>query len=136
MVKLNELQSKNKRQSKKRIGRGKGTGIGTYSGRGIKGQKARSGGKGGLKLRGLKQTFKSVPKVKGFKSNRPELPVVNVSALDRDYKANDTVRLDNSKILGNGELTKSLTVYAAAFSKSAQEKIEKQGGKAITCGKQ
>lgn len=136
MVKLNELQSKTKRQSKKRIGRGKGTGIGTYSGRGIKGQKSRSGGKGGLKLRGLKQTFKSVPKVKGFKSNRPQLPVVNVASLDKKYEANATVRLDDKKVLGNGEITKALTVYAASFSKSAVEKIEKAGGKAITCEKQ
>ncbi|MDP3970420.1 MAG: uL15 family ribosomal protein [bacterium] len=135
MLSLKTVSSRQKRKHKKRIGRGNASGTGTYAGRGLKGQRSRSGGKGGLKLRGLKATFKSVPKNKGFKSIQVKKDVTNVGTLDKMYEANSIVRLDTQKILGQGELTKSLTVYAGEFSKTAQEKIEQQGGKAIKCGK-
>ena len=135
MLSLNSVSPKQKQAKKRRIGRGKGSGRGTYAGRGIKGQRSRSGGKGGLKLMGLKQTFKSIPKVKGFKSHHPELPVVNVASLDKKYEANAVVHLDGHKVLGTGELSKALTVHADQFSATAKEKIEKAGGKAILCGK-
>lgn len=136
MLSLNTVSPLQKRKRRTRVGRGKGSGIGTYSGRGLKGQRSRSGGKGGLKLKGLKATFKGVPKSRGFTSMYDKVDVMNVGQLEKLYEANAVVRLEGTKLLGQGELKKSLTVYADAFSKSAQEKIEQQGGKAITCGKQ
>lgn len=68
-IKLHNLQSVIKTKPKKRVGRGNGSGKGTYSGRGIKGQRARAGGSGGLKKRSImKQLIKKTPKIGGFKS--------------------------------------------------------------------
>ena len=136
MLSPNTISPKQKSKSKKRIGRGKGSGTGTYSGRGIKGQRSRSGGKSGLKLRGLKAAFKSVPKVKGFSSQDEKQLIINLSDLEVKYKADSIVRIPDTKVLGQGELKKKLTVYAADFSKTAQAKIEETGGKAIKCGNQ
>lgn len=135
MIKLNTLSRSTKRQSKKRVGRGAGSGIGTYAGRGLKGQRSRTGGKGGLKLKGLKATFKGLPKSKGFTSPYAKLPVINVGNLEKQYESGAVVHLDTYKVLGQGDISKKLTVYANTFSKSAQQKIEQQGGKAISCGK-
>lgn len=135
MLSLNTIAKNPKNQRKVRIGRGPGSGIGTYSGRGLKGQRSRSGGRGGLKLKGLKATFKGVPKSKGFTSPYDKDTAINISTLEKQYNANDVIRLPNLKILGQGTLSKSLTVYALGFSKTAQEKIEQQGGKAIKCGR-
>lgn len=135
MLSLNTVGTTKKSPDRKRIGRGKGSGTGTYAGRGLKGQRSRSGGKGGLKLRGLKATFKAIPKKKGFTSPNKQRVAINLSTLDKQYKANATVRLPECKILGNGEISKALTVYAYSFSKNAQSKIEEQGGKTIACGK-
>lgn len=127
-------------KKKVRVGRGNAS-AGNYSGRGMKGQRSRSGGKGGLKLRGLKQTFKSVPKLRGFKSPYPKAQPVNLSDLEARFEKGDTVDaaalLEKGlvtttqkpiKILGQGELTKSLTVKVTAASASAQEAITKAGG--------
>lgn len=135
MLAPNSLAPKQKRSTRKRLGRGNATGTGTYAGRGLKGQRSRSGGKGGLKLKGLKATFKSIPKVKGFTSAYVGAPVVNVSELDAKYVADSVVRVPQYKVLGHGELTKKLTVYADSFTASAKIKIEAKGGKAISCGK-
>jgi large subunit ribosomal protein L15 len=127
----------------KRIGRGHGSGQGKTAGKGHKGQNARSGGgvrpgfEGGqtaLARRIPKRGFNNI-----FRTNYAE---VNVSDLERfvdgtvvDFellKATGIVKkeLDGVKILGNGELTKNLTVKAAKFTAAAKEKIEKAGGKA------
>jgi large subunit ribosomal protein L15 len=134
MLTLHSLHP-NPRKTHKRVGRGNASGSGTTAGKGTKGQKARTGGKGGLKLRGLKAIFKSVPKAKGFTSQYPKISVMNLSTLEERYAASKVAHVENYKILGQGELTKAITVYAAAFSTSAKSKIEQQGGKAITCGK-
>ncbi|MFA5029657.1 MAG: 50S ribosomal protein L15 [Patescibacteria group bacterium] len=124
----------------KRVGRGGKRG--TYSGRGMKGQRARSGGKGGLKALGFKQTLQRIPKIRGFRSLKPKLVVVNLRDLEKfdagtvaDIKAmkkNGLIakKVSGVKVLGEGKLTKKLTVVARAFSASAKEAIIKAGGQA------
>ena len=127
----------------KRKGRGHGTGNGKTAGRGHKGQKARSGGGVRIGFEGGQMPLaRRVPK-RGFHNifAKP-LESVNVSALNKfeDGAVVDAQALLESrilskcqygvKILGNGELTKKLTVKASAFSESAKAKIEAAGGKA------
>ena len=127
----------------KRIGRGHGSGNGKTAGKGHKGQNARSGGgvRPGFEGGQMPMT-RRIPK-RGFNNIfATKYSVVNVSDLDQfvDGTVVDADLLtasglikktnDGVKILGNGELTKNLTVKAAAFSASAKEKIEKAGGKA------
>ena len=127
----------------KRKGRGAGTGNGKTAGRGHKGQKARSGG--GVRVGfagGQMPLARRVPK-RGFNNifAKP-LAIINLSDLDQ-FDNGDTVTaqvlLDKGilskcpygyKVLGNGKLTKKITVEASAFSKSAQAAIEAAGGKA------
>ena len=127
----------------KRIGRGHGSGQGKTAGKGHKGQKARSGGGVRPGFEGGQTTLaRRIPK-RGFNNIfATKYSVVNVSDLDQFVdgtvvdadllKASGLIKKTNDgvKILGNGELTKNLTVKAAAFSASAKEKIEKAGGKA------
>ena len=125
-----------------RRGRGHGSGNGKTAGKGHKGQKARSGHKKPGFEGGQMPLYRRIPK-RGFTCrNSKEIVSVNVSALERFE--NDTVVTvdtlieagivknprDGVKILGNGELTKKLTVQANAFSASAKEKIEALGGNA------
>ena len=120
----------------KRKGRGHGSGNGKTAGKGLKGQKARSGFEGGQTM-----LARRIPK-RGFNNIfATKYAIVNVSDLDRFVdgtvvdtellKASGIIKkeLDGVKILGNGELTKNLTVKAAKFSAAAKEKIEKAGGK-------
>ena len=125
-----------------RKGRGHGSGNGKTAGYGHKGQKARSGAPRPGFEGGQMPLYRRLPK-RGF-TNRNTLEIVgiNVSALERfENGAEVTVETlvetgivknprDGVKILGNGELTKKLTVQVNAFSKSAVEKIEALGGKA------
>ena len=125
-----------------RRGRGHGSGNGKTAGKGHKGQKARSGAPRPGFEGGKMPLYRRIPK-RGFTCrNSKEIVSVNVSALERFE--NDTVVTvdtlieaglvknprDGVKILGNGELTKKLTVQANAFSASAKEKIEALGGNA------
>ena len=127
----------------KRIGRGHGSGNGKTAGKGHKGQNARSGGgvRPGFEGGQMPMT-RRIPK-RGFNNIfATKYSVVNVSDLDQFVdgtvvdadllKASGLIKKTNDgvKILGNGELTKNLTVKAAALSASAKEKIEKAGGKA------
>ncbi len=130
---------------KKRVGRGPGSGHGKTSCSGHKGQKARSGG--GVPAwfeGGQTPIYRRLPK-RGFKNpNAKEYAEVNVGVLERYFESGDEVTpevlverrivrklgKDGVKILGNGELTKALTVKAQAFSASAVKKIEAAGGKA------
>jgi large subunit ribosomal protein L15 len=128
------------KKPRKRVGRGLGS-HGTYSGRGQKGQRARSGGKKGLKLKGIKKMLLGIPKMRGFRSPYSKETVVNVGFLDKKFKENDIVTpqalLESKlidkinvdvKILGDGEITKKLVIKGCAVSRSAKEKIEKAGG--------
>ena len=125
-----------------RRGRGHGSGNGKTAGKGHKGQKARSGAPRVGFEGGQMPLYRRIPK-RGF-TNRNILDIVsiNVSALERfDNDTEVTIELlmengviknakDGVKILGNGELTKKLTVKANAFSEGAKAKIEALGGKA------
>ena len=128
---------------KKRVGRGTSSGTGKTSGRGHKGQNARSGG--GVRPAyegGQTPLFKRLPK-RGFTNvNRKEYAIVNVEDLN-GYEAGTTVTVellqkdgfvkktyDGLKVLGNGELKVALTVKANKFSKHAMETIQAAGGKA------
>lgn len=133
------------RKCAKRLGRGKGSGLGKTAGRGQKGQKARSTGNIGKKhfQGGQTPIQRRLPK-RGFRNPfAAEVAIVNVGELDLfasgtlvDEVLLRTKRLVQGrdvlvKILGNGELTRSLTVTAHRFSASAIAKIEAAGGKAI-----
>ena len=127
----------------KRVGRGQGTGQGTTAGRGMNGQNSRSGG--GVRLGfegGQMPLYRRLPK-RGFNNKwAKEYAEINVKDLNKfeDGAVVDIAallecglvgkELDGLKVLGNGELSKKLTVKAEKFSKSAVEKIEKAGGKA------
>jgi len=137
--------AKGSTKTRKKVGRGGKRG--TYSGRGLKGQRSRSGGKSGLKLKGLKETLKRVPKKRGFKSLTPKMEVVNLSDLESKFSADGIVDArkllklglvnttkNGLKILGNGKLTKKLVITANKFSATAKEAIEKAGGEAKVKG--
>ena len=144
-MKLHELKpSEGAFKTKKRVGRGVASGTGKTSGKGHKGQNARSGGgvRPGFEG-GQLPLFKRLPK-KGFSNAlfKKEYVTINVCDLEKfDEGAVVTPellkemgilkkQLSGVKVLGNGELTKKLTVKASKFSKTAVEKIESKGGKA------
>ena len=138
---LHQLKpSKNSRRPRKRVGRGNGSGNGTYSGRGSKGQKQR-GSVPFLFEGGQLPLIKRLPHMRGFTNIfRVETETVNISSLEELRSGSKVtpeslvesrlVRKKNIriKILGDGDLTKKLNVTAHAFSKSAVEKIESAGG--------
>ena len=144
-MKLHELSpAAGSKKEVKRIGRGAGSGQGKAAGKGHKGQKARAG-------RGMRPGFEGgqmplqrrVPK-RGFVNIfGKEFSIVNVSALDQSFEDGAVVDidaliekglvkkvLDGVKILGNGEISKKLTVQVNAYSEAAKQKIEAAGGKA------
>ncbi|MGI5888040.1 MAG: 50S ribosomal protein L15 [Oscillospiraceae bacterium] len=144
-MKLNELApAAGASKEAKRKGRGTGSGNGKTAGYGNKGQLARSGHKPAYFEGGQLPLIRRLPK-RGFTNDRfkKTYAVVNVGDLDRKFESGATVdaealakaglvknSLDGIKVLGNGEINKSLTVRLSAFSASAKEKIEKAGGKA------
>jgi large subunit ribosomal protein L15 len=130
-----------------RVGRGTSSAHGSYSGRGSKGQRARSGGKGGLKAFGLKRIIQSTPKLSGFISLKPKLEVVNLKDLEKNFKDNDIITpailkdkdlIQDSKvgvkILGEGKLTKKFIIKTHKISESAKAMVEKNGGQIIFLG--
>ena len=142
-MKLNTLKiNEGSKKIAKRVGRGTSSGMGKTSGKGHKGQKARSGysRKAGFEG-GQLPLYRRLPK-RGFTNfTRKEYAIVNVETLNR-FEDGSTVNaaalieagvinkeLSGLKVLGNGELTKKLTVETVKFSKSAKEAIEKAGGK-------
>ncbi|MEY8380991.1 50S ribosomal protein L15 [Ileibacterium valens] len=142
-MKLHELSQTNVRKSRKRVGRGPGSGLGKTSGRGQKGQKARSGGGVRPGFEGGQTTLaRRLPK-RGFTNfNRKEYAIINLSDLNRFEEGTHVTpellkdmgllkkQLAGVKVLGHGELEKKLHVTAAKFSASAKEAIEKAGGTA------
>ncbi|MDI6901261.1 MAG: 50S ribosomal protein L15 [Anaerosomatales bacterium] len=131
------------RKARKRVGRGHGSGHGGTSGRGDKGQLSRSGGGKGPGFEGGQNPLHMrLPKLPGFKNrNRVEYAVVNVSRLDELFEKGAVVDIDALfskgviksktvpvKVLGDGELSKSLTVKVDKVSASARTKIEAAGG--------
>jgi large subunit ribosomal protein L15 len=130
-------------KTKKRLGRGRGSGTGKTSGKGVKGQKARPGHHGArFAFEGGQMPMpRRIPK-RGFKNpNRVEAYPINVATLEKVFDAGATVDLDTLrakgllpkkaeyvKILGEGELTKALTIKAYRASAVAIEKVSKAGG--------
>lgn len=140
-MQLNELKPKTKKKAQKRVGRGGKRG--TFSGRGIKGQRARAG----HRIRpALRDVIKKIPKLRGYKAKlRPKsLAVLNVGTLDRHFDEDAKITpealvqkglvqragkfIPEVKILGAGETAKKFFLAGCRFSKSARAKIEKAGG--------
>ncbi|MBI3114948.1 MAG: 50S ribosomal protein L15 [Candidatus Kerfeldbacteria bacterium] len=145
MVGLHELPNPG-RTARKRRGRGHGSGLGTYAGRGIKGQRARTGGRRGIARRSLKALFQRIPKVRGMtvaKTTKPQ--PVSLAQLVKHFDAGARVTRDAviaKKLLppnertfvvlgGVDKLDKALTVIAHRFSASALRAIQQAGGQAI-----
>lgn len=131
-------------KNRKRVGRGPASGTGKTSGRGMNGQKSRSGGGKGAGFEGGQNPLaRRLPKLPGFRNpNRVEYVAVNVSRLEAKFEAGETVDADTLyakgiikhttdlvKVLGDGEISKSLTVKVDKVSASAKAKIEAAGGK-------
>jgi large subunit ribosomal protein L15 len=139
-MKLHELSpAKGSKHSKKRVGRGPGSGIGKTSGRGEKGQKSRTGYSSRPGFEGGQMPLiRRVPK-RGFTNIwKTEYSVVNLSQLaELEGEVTPEVLVERGlvrsgkkvKVLGDGEIGKALTVVANKFSKSAREKIEAAGGR-------
>lgn len=144
-MRLENLPKTKEMKSSKRVGRGPGSGMGKTSTRGEKGQKARSGAS--IKpwfQGGQTPLYRRIP-IRGFnnKNFETKYACINLSDLDKFFNEGDVVtpevlkerkiikkQLSGVKVLGNGELTKKLTVKANRFSSKAVSKIENIGGKA------
>ncbi len=152
---LSNLQPAQKRKARKRVGRGLGSGKGRYSGRGVKGQKARAGShtmragfEGGqmpIYMRLGKQRGPYSKDAMPIGPHRTRTVHVKLSDLERAFEDGTDVTLErllekglirntrtDVKVLANGELTKKLRVTVHAFSASAREKIEAAGGQAVS----
>jgi len=142
-MRINELSpAENSKKAPKRLGRGIGSTLGKTSGKGHKGQNARSGGgvrpgfEGGqmpltrrLPQRGFNNQFRKVYSVVNVEDlNRLEENTVVTQEVLRENNIISKIEPAGLKVLGNGNLTKALQVKAVKFSKSAVEKIEKAGG--------
>ncbi|MFA6131844.1 MAG: 50S ribosomal protein L15 [Patescibacteria group bacterium] len=131
------------KKGKKRIGRGLGS-TGSYSGRGVKGQRARSGGRSGLQLKGLRSLMLKLPKQRGFQGLKDKPVVINLQILAKHFSESATItpkillakglisKLEGGvKILGQGEIKHRLVIKGCHVSKPAEEKIIKAGGEII-----
>lgn len=132
------------RKNRKRVGRGGASGTGKTSGRGLNGQKSRAGGGKGTGFEGGQTPLaRRLPKLPGFRNiNHVEYVPVNVSRIEKYFEAGETVdgeslvtkgiikhSTDLVKVLGDGEITKAVTVKVDKVSASAKTKIEAAGGK-------
>lgn len=132
------------RRKRKRVGRGPGSGKGKTAGRGMNGQLSRAGGGKRAGFEGGQTPLaRRLPKLPGFRNiNRVEYLAINVKTLEERFEAGDVVDRDSLieknllkkysgpvKVLGDGELTKALTVKVDKVSKTAVAKIEAAGGK-------
>lgn len=143
-MQLHQIKSKITKKDKKRIGRGGKRG--TYSGRGIKGQKARAGRKMRPELRDI---IKKLPKKRGYRfpAIREKAAVVNLWVIEKKFGENEKItpqtlfakgvikkiggKLPKVKLLASGEISKKLLVAECQISKQVKEKIEKAGGKYV-----
>jgi len=143
-MRLHQIKPKQTRRTKKRVGRGGKRG--TYSGRGMKGQKSRAGAGKEPIIRGV---IKRYPKLKGyrFKTKNQDLLKINLAVLEQKFKDEEFVspksliekgiirkirgRTPKVKILAQGDLTKKLTINYCDVSKQAKAKIEKAKGKIL-----
>ena len=144
-MQLHQLRPVHKPKKPKRVGRGGG--HGTYCGRGRKGQSSRAGHKFAPIIREL---IKRYPKLRGYRAEKmaSNQVIVNLETLEKKFQESETInpqillekriirrikgKTPQVKILGRGELKKSLTIEDCSVSQSAREAIEKSGGKIIT----
>jgi large subunit ribosomal protein L15 len=145
MLTLGNLQvSQGAKKKKIRRGRGNSSGYGNYSGRGMKGQRSRSGGKSGLKRLGMKKIIAQLPKKRGFNRSSRRFNIINLNILEQKFQEGEQITFkklvalglisrprDGVKILAKGAIQKKLTVKAHSFSKTAKQAIIKAGGKVI-----
>lgn len=138
MLSLNTIKaSARTAKTRKRVGRGDASGHGTYSTRGIKGQKARSG-VSNLKRLGMKQQLLQTPKVRGFKSNKSKNQIINVKVINANFKndelVNPIILLEKNlikssdkpvKILGKDKLTVKPKFENIKLSKNVEEQLNK-----------
>lgn len=147
---LHDLGLMTPRQNRKRVGRGIGSGHGKTSGRGHKGAGSRSGHKNRVGFEGGQMPLIRRVAKRGFSNNyfATNVAEINLKDLERVFESGATVDIgalrqhglaSNGKIsvriLGDGELTKQLTVHADHFSRTAEEKIVARGGRAIRTGR-
>ena len=129
------------RRKSKRVGRGNSSQKGTYSARGLKGQKARSGGKSGNRRRGFKPSLQKIPKIGGFHSLVSKPKTITLMTLNRKTITGELVTPDTLvekgllstshkrvKIVSSGKLDHPITIEGCAVSASAKVLIEKVGG--------
>jgi len=142
MLKLHSLKpAKGSKTGTRRVGRGHGSGRGKTAGRGTKGQKARSGGRKGLRLKGLKFIVQRLPKLRGFQSRYGKEEVVTLRAIEKAFRGGGLVTPAalarqglasgphaSVKILGSGELKAKFVVKGCKASAGAKSAIEKAGG--------
>ncbi|MBI4280664.1 50S ribosomal protein L15 [Candidatus Uhrbacteria bacterium] len=130
------------RHRRKRLGRGNASGHGTYSTRGQKGQRARSGGRKGLKRMGLRRLALSTPKLRGFRSLKQLARPIHLRQLDRLVKSGELITTERLvewgliktprqpvKILSDGAISKAITIQGIPLSAAATEKIIAAGGR-------
>ena len=143
-MQIHQIKPLHKKKKEKRVGRGGKRG--TYSGRGIKGQKARAGRKFQPIIRAI---LKKYPKLRGYKFSpqKKEMAILNLEVLEKEFKEGERVtpkilverkiirkikgRVPPVKILGRGEISKKLIIEKCLLSESAREKIEKVGGEVV-----
>ena len=143
-MQIHQIKPLRKKKKEKRVGRGGKRG--TYSRRGIKGQKARAGRKFQPIIRAI---LKKYPKLRGYKFSpqKKEMAILNLEVLEKEFKEGERVtpkilverkiirkikgRVPPVKILGRGEISKKLIIEKCLLSESAREKIEKVGGEVV-----
>jgi large subunit ribosomal protein L15 len=138
--------AKNSSHREKRVGRGNSSGHGSYSTRGVKGQRSRTGGRNKLKRLGFKKIMLQTPKSRGFKSDQPKNQVVNLKDINLSFADDAKINVSSLlkaglietveapiKILGEGELKlKNLEFTGVKLSNSAKTQAEKMGGKIVS----
>lgn len=141
-IRLHTIKSaRGSRKVRRLVGRGPGSGLGKTAGRGTKGQRARSGGKSGLKLMGLKRIVLRIPKNRGFKSRTPHPETVTLDQLEAWYAAGSTVdvkslksashitnKANGAKVVNSGKITKAIKLVGIEVTPGAKVAIEKAGG--------
>ncbi len=143
-IELNNLHAASgSRRTYKRMGRGNGSGKGTTAGKGTKGQRARQGGRKGLRQIGMKRTVQSTPKLGGFAALDRKSATLPVSVLNK-FNANDTVTVSvlaksgliphaaaSVKLVAGGKLSKKVNVRGIRVSAEAKSQIEAHGGAVV-----
>lgn len=143
-MKLNQLKAfKEERKTRKRKGRGPASGLGCTAGKGNKGQKARSGGGPRVGFEGGQMPLvRRLPKRGFFNKFRQEYVVVNLEMIEKKFQGKEEITLDDLKkfvcdsrpikILGRGDITRSVKIEAHKFSTTAAEKIKNAGGTVVS----